>query len=66
MSKNETKDREEVTILGTKIAVPPMRQIILETDGTNIRIVKSEASGKIEFIAILQAVIGFLNQPPQK
>lgn len=36
---------------------PPMRQIIIETNGNDIKIVKSEAVGVIEFKAILQTII---------
>ena len=49
----ETNDIEEK---------PPMRQIIIETDGTNIQLVKAEVSGKIELIGVLQSLIGFINQ----
>lgn len=42
------------------------RQIIIETDGSNIRIVKAETAGKIELIAILQAIIGELSNPKNK
>ena len=38
------------------------RQIIIETDGKNIKVVKSEVASEIEFIAILQAIIARLNQ----
>jgi len=50
--KNNTKEK----------IILPMRQIIIETDGTNIRLVKAEVGGKIELIGILQGLIGFLNQ----
>jgi len=39
----------------------PMRQIIIETDGNSIHILKAEVSGKIELVAIFQNLIGFLN-----
>ena len=35
---------------------PKMRQIIIETDGDNIHLVKSETAGKIELAAIMQMV----------
>jgi len=38
-----------------------MRQVIIETDGDMIKVEKAEVSGKIELIAILQSVIGFIN-----
>ena len=40
-----------------------MRQIIIETDGNNISLIKAEVSGKIELIGVLQGLIGYLNQP---
>lgn len=36
------------------------RQIIIETDGNSISIVKAEAAGQIELIAILESVINHL------
>jgi hypothetical protein len=40
---------------------PKLRQIIIETNGDEISLEKAEVSGKIELIAILQSVIGYLN-----
>lgn len=39
----------------------PMRQIIIETDGTNIHLVKAEVGGLIELIGILQNTINHLS-----
>ena len=39
-----------------------MRQIILETDGNDIRIVKAEVSGVIEMTGILQRLINSINK----
>ncbi len=36
---------------------PKMRQIIIETDGTHIQIVKADVAGSIEFMGILQFLI---------
>jgi len=41
---------------------PKMRQIIIETDGTNINIIKAEVAGNLELIAILQTIVNNLNQ----
>jgi hypothetical protein len=41
---------------------PRMRQIIIETDGNQINLVKSETAGKLELTAILQNLIVFINQ----
>jgi len=34
------------------------REIVIHTNGTDIHIVKAEVAGNIEFIAILQSLIG--------
>lgn len=41
----------------------PMRQILIETDGANIHLIKAEVSGQIELLAILQNLIAFINKP---
>ena len=53
---NQTTD----TSKATKPVESKMRQIIIETDGDDIRIVKAETSGRIELIAVLQNVIGYI------
>jgi len=42
---------------------PKMREIIIKTDGTNIHLVKAEVGGRIELLAILENIIGFLKTP---
>lgn len=37
---------------------PRMRQIIIETDGNKIRVVKAEVAGDLEFKAILETILG--------
>ncbi len=39
-----------------------MRQIIIETDGNKIKIVKAEVAGNVELIAILQLILNDINQ----
>lgn len=34
-----------------------MRQIIIETDGNNIKLIKSEVAGSLELIAILSSIL---------
>jgi hypothetical protein len=41
---------------------PKQRQIVLETDGNTIKIVKAEVAGNIELIAILLNVIEALKK----
>ena len=36
---------------------PKLRQIIIETDGNNVKIVKAEVNGNIELIGILNTII---------
>lgn len=42
---------------------PKMRQVILETNGTDIRISKNETAGNLEFIALLSTILNKLQQP---
>lgn len=43
-----------------------MRQILIETDGNVIKIVKAEVAGALELKAILNSLIGYCdNLPPQ-
>ena len=39
-----------------------MRQVIIETDGNNINLVKAEVSGTIELIGILRNLIEYLSR----
>ena len=55
LKKEQIKKQEETNII-------KKRQIIIETDGSKIDLVKAEVAGSIELIATLQAVIGFLLQ----
>lgn len=62
--KPETKEIKKETVpskeekIEEKSKIPKMRQIILETDGSNVRVAKAEVAGNIEFVAILQSIIG--------
>ena len=38
------------------------RQIIIETDGNQVKIVKAEVAGKIELVAILQTIINNIDK----
>jgi len=40
---------------------PKMRQIIIETDGNSINIVKAEVAGNLELTAILSTIINKIN-----
>jgi len=58
---NETTKIEE-KIVPSAPPTPKMRQIIIETDGNDINLIKAEVGGSIELIAILQNLIGYLNK----
>lgn len=45
---------------------PGMRQILIETDGNDIRIVKAEVSGSIELRAIFETLIAYINNKQKK
>jgi hypothetical protein len=40
-----------------QIEKPKLRQIIIETDGNSITVVKAEVAGNLEFSAILQNIL---------
>lgn len=58
--KRASSEKEAETKSGEK---PKMRQIIIETDGTNINIVKADVAGNLELIAILQSCLGYVANP---
>ena len=58
--KKAAADKEAEKKSGEK---PKMRQVIIETDGTNINIVKAEVAGNLELIAILQSCLGYIANP---
>lgn len=41
---------------------PKLRQIIIETDGNSVNLVKAEVSGLIELIGILTKLIEYFNK----
>jgi hypothetical protein len=45
---------------------PKMREIIIETNGNDIKIVKLEIAGVLEFRAILSSLLDYCNNPPKK
>ena len=59
MSQDEIKEAQKEPQPGDK---PPMRKIIIETDGTNITVSRNECVGTLEFVAILQTILGRLTQ----
>lgn len=63
--ENKTKEgpKEGVKIEGKKreTTAQRMRQIIIETDGNSIHLIKAETHGKIELVGVLQSLIGYIN-----
>ena len=57
--KEEVKE-EGVKEEGVKPTEPKWREIIILTNGNDIQVKKAEVSGLIEFIAILQSLVGAL------
>jgi hypothetical protein len=43
-----------------------MRQIIIETDGTSVNVVKSEVFSQIELLAILQMIMAHVTNKNEK
>jgi hypothetical protein len=65
MEENEKNIKIEDSTPKTDIK-PKMRQIIIETDGNDINLVKAEVSGFIELRAIFQNLIGYINSKSNK
>jgi len=53
---------EEKKDLKTEQEKPKMRQIIIETDGNVINIIKAEVAGAFEFKGILETVLNNLSK----
>ena len=63
MNTNEEKKETVPPVVSPVTPTPPkMRQIVIETDGNSINLIKAEVSGKIELVGILQNLIAFVNQ----
>lgn len=54
--------KEEVKKVEAEVKALPLRQIVIETNGKDVRLVKAEVAGTIELTAILQLVIEFINK----
>ena len=51
-----TKEKQE------QAQAPKMRQVIIETDGNSINLVKNETAGALELAALLQTIMGKISQ----
>ncbi len=57
-NKKELPEIEDIRIEElNKKEEPKMRQIIIETDGNNVKLTKSEVAGSLELIAILSSIL---------
>lgn len=64
--KREDADKETILKkpeLQEEQKAQKMRRVHIETDGTSIHISLDETAGKLELLAILQALIGSLTSP---
>ena len=59
----EIPEKSKVPEEMPELEAPQMREIVIQTDGTSIRITKNESSGNLELLAILQALMGSLTSP---
>jgi len=57
MNKEESKKEDKKEISWIKTGDIINRQIIIETDGNNINLVKNEAFGSLELSAILMKIL---------
>lgn len=63
--KSKEEKNEELKDLNIDIKKIPMRRIVIETNGADIKLVEANVAGIIELVAILNAVIGFVSKKPQ-
>ena len=56
-------EKETKTEESKEVKKEPMRQIIIETDGNNLKIIKAEVAGNIELVGIFERLINFINKP---
>lgn len=64
-NEKQMKEKKEKLTKATSEEETPetasnLRHILIETNGSDIRIVKSEAASKLEFIAILETVLSYV------
>lgn len=60
MKPNEKEEKKE------EIKTKPIRQIIIETNGDSIQIIKADVAGLLELRAIFTSLIGFCDQQSNK
>jgi hypothetical protein len=60
-TKEETKEEKKEEVKESS-KTSQIRQIVIETDGNSVRVVKFEGAGSLEFKAILLALLENLNK----
>lgn len=63
MAKKINKQENKKAEIPTKPIQPKLRQVIIETDGSNIKIAKNETAGNLELVALLSTVLTKLQTP---
>lgn len=61
-NQNNQKPNETTNESKSTVVDPKKRQIILETDGNVIQLIKAEVAGNIELIAILSSMLEALKK----
>ena len=56
---NEKQEKSEEP----KAQQPKMREVIIQTDGTLINLVKNGTAGNLELVALLSTILNKLQQP---
>ena len=53
----ENKKTETVETTKSDPVIKPLRQIIIETDGNVVKLIKAEVSGNLELSAIMRTIL---------
>lgn len=59
---NTDEKKEEGSAPVVPPTAPKMRQIVIETDGNVVNLIRADVAGKIELTGILRSLMEFLNQ----
>lgn len=62
LSTEEISPKKGETIQQEVSKEAPMRRIVIETNGADIKLTEAQVAGTIELVAILNAVIGFVSK----
>ena len=62
MKPNEEK-KDIIEETKKEEVVKKMRKIVIETNGDDIHLVSADVAGKLELMAVLEALLKYLNTP---